>query len=138
MVLLVIFFNGFNKIISVIHGALNMKKIIVIITIFSIFLSVQNTYAQKTCTFNSKECFTKKGYPACRNRTDLDKYYEFKKSGKTDMAENILSDEKRCITLIGNARVALQYHANNKVKILFRGSNQSYWVINDAVYTQGD
>ena len=115
-----------------------MKKMIAFITVFSIFFSVPTIYAQKTCTFNSKECFTRKGYPACRNRTDLDKYYEFTESGKTDMAENILSDKKRCITLEGNARVALQYHHKDKVKILFRGSNQSYWVIKEAVYTRGN
>ncbi len=115
-----------------------MKKIFIIITIFSIFLIVENSHAQNKCKFNSRECFTKAGYPAWRNRVDLDKYYEFSKDGKTEMADNIISDKKRCIILEGNARVAVQYNDNKKVKILFRGSNQSYWVINEAVYTSGN
>ena len=115
-----------------------MKKIFLFLIIFSVFLVVENSYAQNKCKFNSRECFTKAGYPACRNRVDLDKYYEFSKDGKTEMADNIISDKKRCIILKGNARVAVQYNDNKKVKILFRGSNQSYWVINEAVYTRGN
>ena len=114
-----------------------MKKTILLI-LFIVFLSgVNSSFAQNTCKFNSKECFTKAGYPACRSRIDLDKYYEFLNGGKEELAEQILSDKKRCLILEGNDRVAVQYNDNNKVKIFFRGSNQSYWVLNEAVYSRG-
>ena len=113
-----------------------MKLIVFFVTLMPLLITL-NSYATETkCKFNSKECFTKAGYPACRNRVDIDKYYEFLNSGKKEMAEQIISDKKRCITLKGNSRVAVQYNDNNKVKIYFRGSNQSYWVINDAVYSR--
>ena len=113
-----------------------MKKAILLVLIGLFLSTVNNVFPQNKCSFNSKECFTKAGFPACRSRMDLDKYYEFSEDGKTELAENIISDKKRCVILDGNARVAVQYNDGNKVKIFFRGSNQSYWVINDAVYSR--
>ena len=114
-----------------------MDKSILLSLFIVFFLCINSSFAQTKCEFNSRDCFTKAGYPACRSRMDLDKYYEFSKEGKKEMADKIISDKKRCVILAGNARVAVQYNDNNMVKILIRGSDQSYWVINEAVYTPG-
>ena len=113
-----------------------MKKTTILVLFMLFFSGVVGSFAQNPCKFNSKECFTKGGYPACRSRMDLDKYYEFLNDGKDELAEQIISDKKRCVTLEPNARVAVQYIDKNRVKIYFRGSNQSYWVLREAVYSR--
>ncbi len=108
------------------------------ISIFLIF-GLLSTYAYGTatsCKFNSKECFSKAGYVACRNRVDLDKYYEFINTDKKEISEQMIAEKNRCIKMDGNQRVAVQYNDGNKVKILFRGSNQTWWVRTDGVYSK--
>jgi len=112
-----------------------MRYFISIIIFFGLLSSY--TYGTETqCKFNSKECFSKAGYIACRNRVDLDKYYEFINTDKKEIAEQMIADKDRCIIMEGNQRVAVQYNDVNKVKILFRGSNRSWWVKSDAVYSK--
>jgi hypothetical protein len=112
-----------------------MRYFISIIIFFGLLSSY--TYGTETqCKFNSKECFSKAGYIACRNRVDLDKYYEFINTEKKEIAEQMIADKDRCIIMEGNQRVAVQYNDVNKVKILFRGSNRSWWVKSDAVYSK--
>ena len=113
-----------------------MRYFITIFIIFGLFCTYTYSTAS-SCKFNNRDCFSKAGYIACRNRVDLDKYYEFKNSGKNDIAEQMLADKERCITMEGNERVAVQYNDVNKVKILFRGSNQTWWVRTDGVYSKG-
>ena len=113
-------------------------KYIVSFLIFFVLIAGYSYSTETRCKFNSKQCFTKSGFPACRNRVDLDKYYEFVDTDKDEIAKQLISDKKRCILLDGNQRVAVQYNDVNKVKILFRGSNQSWWVNSDAVYSKGN
>ena len=112
-----------------------MKYFVSILLIIGILFTYSQASAS-SCKFNSKECFSKAGYVACRNRVDLDKYYEFINTDKKEIAEQMLTDKDRCIIMEGNKRVAVQYNDVNKIKILFRGSNQSWWVRTDGVYSK--
>ena len=113
-----------------------MKYFITILLILGVFSAYTSANAS-SCKYNSRDCFSKAGYVACRNRVDLDKYYEFINSDKKDIAKQMTADKDRCIIMEGNKRVAVQYNDVNKVKILFRGSNLTWWVRTDGVTSQG-
>ena len=92
--------------------------------------------AEKTvCDFQNRECFTEAGYPACYNKIDIQKYYEFSDGGQTGLAEGLLSDDSRCIKLNGNEKAAMMDKSQGFVKFVLRGSNKTLWAKREALYS---
>lgn len=102
---------------------------------FSAVLFSENAHAEKTvCDFQNRECFTEAGYPACYNRVDIQKYYEFSDGGQTALAEGLLSDDTRCLKLNGNEKAAMMDKSQGFVKFVLRGSNKTLWAKREALY----
>ena len=89
---------------------------------------------EKSCGPKDKECYTKEGYPACRSRIDLDKYYEFLDTDKNSISKEIVEDKDRCINLKDGEKAVVQYSDANKMKVYFRNLEKSYWVSKEALY----
>ena len=85
--------------------------LVLILIPFQVALSVETI-----CDFQHRECFTKKGYPACYSKLDIDKYYEFLERGETQLADGIVSNESKCLILKGNEKAYLQGKGSGKVK----------------------
>jgi hypothetical protein len=97
--------------------------------------SVENALAEKTvCDFQNRECFTEGGYPACYNKIDIQKYYEFTEKGQTELAEGLISDDTRCVKLNGNEKAAMMDKSQGFVKFVLRGSNKTLWAKREALY----
>ncbi len=91
--------------------------------------------AEKTvCDFQNRECFTEAGYPACYNKIDIQKYYEFSDGGQSALAEGLLSDDSRCLKLNGNEKAVMMDKSQGFVKFVLRGSSKSLWAKKEALY----
>jgi hypothetical protein len=100
------------------------------------FVSLEHARAEKTaCEFQNRECFTEAGYPACYNKKDIQKYYEFTEGGQTALAEQLISDDTRCIKLNGNEKAAMMDKSQGFVKFVMRGSNKTLWAKREALYS---
>ena len=110
-----------------------MKFFSLIISFYILFTLIA-CGQEKVCDPKDKECYTKKGYPACRSRIDLDKYYEFLNTDKNSVSKEIVADTERCIYLKEGEKVVIQYSDANKMKIYFRNLEKSYWVSKEALY----
>lgn len=98
---------------------------------------VQVAYSQKsTCDFQHRECFTEQGYPACYNKIDIQKYYEFTDKGETALAEQLLSDDKRCVKLKGNEKAFMVDKSAGYVKFGIRGQDKTYWAKREALFAR--
>jgi len=98
-------------------------------------VSSESARAERTvCDFQNRECFTEAGYPACYNKIDIQKYYEFSEEGQPALAEGLLSDDTRCLKLIGNEKAAMMDKSQGFVKFVLRGSNKTLWAKREALY----
>jgi len=101
-----------------------------------VFISAEYARAEKTaCNFQNRECFTEAGYPACYNKMDIQKYYEFTEGGQTALAEQLVSDDTRCIKLNGNEKASMMDKSQGFVKFVVRGSNKTLWAKWEALYS---
>ena len=99
------------------------------------FVSAEHALAEKTvCDFQNRECFTEAGYPACHSKVDIKKYYQFMEQGQTALAEQLLSDDTRCVKLNGNEKAAMMDKSQGFVKFVLRGSNNTLWAKREALY----
>lgn len=102
-----------------------------------VLLPFQNAYSVKSvCDFQHRECFTEQGYPACYSKIDIQKYYEFFDGGQTELAEQLLSDDKRCITLKGNEKAFMMDKSSGYVKFGIRGQDKTYWAKREALFAR--
>jgi len=112
------------------------------LALFSVFsilmiLPIHNSYGVKTtCDFQHRECFTEAGFPACYNKIDIEKYYQFVKEEKPEIAEQIISDDKKCVKLTGNEKAFLQDKSGGFVKFGIRGQNSTFWAKRDALFAR--
>jgi hypothetical protein len=91
--------------------------------------------SEKTvCDFQNRECFTEAGYPACYNKIDVQKYYQFTEAGQSALAEQIVSDDARCVKLNGNEKASMMDKSQGFVKFVLRGSNKTLWSKREALY----
>ncbi|GEM_PF-1058957 len=91
--------------------------------------------SEKTvCDFQNRECFTEAGYPACYNKIDIQKYYQFTEAGQGALAEGLVSDDSRCIKLNGNEKAAMMDKSQGYVKFVLKGSNKTLWAKREALY----
>lgn len=98
-------------------------------------ISAENARAEKSvCDFQNRECFTVAGYPACYNKIDIQKYYEFSDEGQPALADELLSDSGRCVKLNGNEKAAMMDKSQGFVKFVLRGSNKTLWAKREALY----
>lgn len=110
--------------------------LVVFVLAFFAFVSAEYARAEKTvCDFQNRECFTEAGYPACYNKIDIQKYYEFSDEGQPALAEELLSDNARCIKLNGNEKAAMMDKSRGYVKFVIRGSNKTLWAKREALYS---
>ena len=101
-----------------------------------VFVSAEHASAEKTaCNFQNRECFTEAGYPACYNKVDIQKYYEFTEGGQAALAEQLVSDDTRCIKLNGNEKATMMDKSQGFVKFVMRGSNKTLWAKRGALYS---
>lgn len=102
-----------------------------------IALPVNNTYAVKTtCDFQHRECFTEAGFPACYDKIDIEKYYQFVEEEKPEIAEQIIVDDQKCVKLTGNEKAFLQDKSGGFVKFGIRGQNATFWAKRDALFAR--
>ena len=102
-----------------------------------LFPPFNNAYAGKSaCAFLHKECFTEAGYPACYKKIDIEKYYQFVSEEKVDIAEQIVSDETKCVKLSGNEKAFLQDKGGGYVKFALRGRDVTLWARSDALFAR--
>jgi hypothetical protein len=100
----------------------------------TLFMSFENAYAaETTCDFQHRECFTKKGYPACYDKLDIEKYYQFLKEGNTVLADQILSDSNKCLILKGNEKAFMLGKGSGYVKFGIRGKDKTFWSLREAL-----
>ena len=103
----------------------------------SILMPISYSHAVKTtCDFQHRECFTEAGYPACYKKIDIEKYYQFVKENKLEIAEQIVEDDKKCIKLSGNEKAFLQDKGGGYVKFGIRGQNVTFWSSRDALFAR--
>jgi hypothetical protein len=101
-----------------------------------IFLPVEYARAEKTvCDFQNRDCFTEAGYPACYSKVDIQKYYQFSEGGQTALADQLLSDDARCIKLNGNEKAAMMDKSSGFVKFVLRGSSKTLWAKREPLYS---
>lgn len=101
------------------------------------FISFDGAYsAETTCDFHHRECYTKKGYPACYHKLDIEKYYQFLKEGNTEFADQILSDDKKCLTLKGNERAFMLGKGAGYAKFGIRGRDKTFWALREALISK--
>lgn len=102
-----------------------------------VVVSAHEAYPQKsTCDFQHRECFTEKGYPACYEKIDIQKYYEFTDRGETELAEQLVSDDKRCVKLKGNEKAFMVDKSSGFVKFGIRGQDKTYWAKREALFAR--
>jgi len=113
--------------------------ILLIITIILgiLIIPFQKVFSVETiCDFQHRECFTKKGYPACYSKLDIDKYYEFLERGENELAESIISNKKKCVILEGNEKAYMQSKGSGKVKFGIRGKDKTFWALREALVSK--
>jgi hypothetical protein len=109
----------------------------VLLTAVLVAVPVQAAYSQKsTCDFQHRECFTEQGYPACYNKIDIQKYYEFVDGGESALAEQLVSDDKRCVKLKGNEKAFMVDKSAGYVKFGIRGQDKTYWAKREALFAR--
>lgn len=91
---------------------------------------------KSVCDFQHRECFTEAGYPACYNKIDIRKYYEFVDRGDTELAERLVSDGARCVKLSGNEKAFMVDKGSGYVKFGIRGKDATYWARREALYAR--
>ena len=125
----------FNKIIEI---NLNLGYMILFIVFCLLFLlPIQESLAVKSaCDFRHRECFAEAGFPACNNKIDIEKYYQFIGEEKTELTESIISDDKKCIKLTGNEKVFLQDKRGGYVKFGIRGKDKTFWAKREALFSR--
>lgn len=100
-------------------------------------MPTKSSYAGKSaCDFQHRECFTEAGYPACYKKIDIEKYYQFVDENKLDIAEQIISDDKKCVKLSGNEKAFLQDKGGGYVKFGIRGKNVTLWAKREALFAR--
>jgi len=98
---------------------------------------LQYAHAVKsTCDFQHRECFTEAGYPACYKKIDIEKYYQFVKEDKLELAEQIVNDDKKCVKLTGNEKAFMQDKGGGYVKFGIRGKNVTFWAKREALFAR--
>ena len=116
--------------------------LITILLIISIILGILVIPLQKVssvesiCDFQHRECFTKKGYPACYSKLDIDKYYEFLKREENQLAKSIITNKKKCIILKGNEKAYMQGKGSGMVKFGIRGKDRTFWALREALVSK--
>ncbi len=109
----------------------------VLILSAAIILPLQAAYAGKsTCDFQHRECFTEAGYPACYNKIDIQKYYEFVDRGDAELAEQLISDGTRCVKLSGNEKAFMVDKSSGYVKFGIRGKDVTFWAKREALFAR--
>jgi hypothetical protein len=109
----------------------------VLLTAVLVAVPVQVAYSQKsTCDFQHRECFTEQGYTACYNKIDIQKYYEFTDKGETALAEQLVSDDKRCVKLKGNEKAFMVDKSAGYVRFGIRGQDKTYWAKREALFAR--
>jgi hypothetical protein len=88
------------------------------------------------CKLMDKECFTESGYPACKDKRAIQKYYEFVEAGSDALAQSIVEGDKGCIKLAGNEKVYMMDKSGDYVKFSFRGREGQYWAKGEAIYAK--
>lgn len=88
------------------------------------------------CALQHKVCITEAGFPACVQKIDIVKYYEFNEKGEDELAEQIIADEDKCIILLGNENAFMQDQSSGFVKFALRGKNKTYWAKQEALFTR--
>lgn len=103
-----------------------------------IFLTpVHYAHAVKsTCDFQHKECFTEAGYPACYKKIDIEKYYQFVAENELELAEQIVTDDNKCLKLTGNEKAFMQDKSGGYVKFGIRGQNVTFWAKREALFAR--
>jgi len=91
---------------------------------------------KSTCDFQHRECFTEAGFPACYKKIDIEKYYQFVKEEKLEIAEQIVTDDKKCVKLTGNEKAFLQDKGGGYVKFGIRGQNVTFWAKREALFAR--
>lgn len=113
------------------------RYIAVLILLVSVLVPLEAAYAGKsTCDFQHKECFTEAGYPACYNKIDIQKYYEFVDRGDVELAEQLISDDARCVKLNGNEKAFMVDKSSGYVKFGIRGKDTTYWAKREALFAR--
>ena len=108
-----------------------------IIICLALLVPFENSHAVKsTCDFQHKECFTEAGYPACYQKIDIQKYYQFIDEQKVEIAESIINDENKCVKLTGNEKAFLQDKSGGFVKFGIRGQNVTFWAKREALFAR--
>ncbi len=111
--------------------------ILFVVFCFIVLLPTQDSIAVKsTCDFQHKECFTEAGFPACYKKIDIEKYYQFVEEEKPEIAEQIINDDKKCVTLTGNEKAFLQDKGGGYVKFGIRGQNVTFWAKREALFAR--
>jgi len=121
------------------YAQVYLITILLIITIISGILIVpfqKGFSVESICGFQHRECFTKKGYPACYSKLDIDKYYEFLERGENQLAQGIISNEKKCLILKGNEKAYMRGKGSGKVKFGIRGKDRTYWALREALVSK--
>jgi len=104
-----------------------------------VVLSIPMEFAhavKSTCDFQHKECFTEAGYPACYKKIDIEKYYQFVGENKLELAEQIVTDDKKCVKLTGNEKAFMQDKGGGYVKFGLRGQNVTFWAKREALFAR--
>jgi hypothetical protein len=121
--------NGLSK--------LTVSLIITTVLAGALFISFENAYSvETTCDFQHRECYTKKGYPACYHKLDIEKYYQFLNEGNTEFADQILSDGNKCFTLKGNEKAFMLGKGSGYVKFGIRGQDKTFWSLREALVSR--
>ena len=116
---------------------LTLSLTIATVLAWALFLSFENAYSvETTCDFQHRECYTKKGYPACYHKLDIEKYYEFINEGNTAFADQILSDTNKCFTLKGNEKAYMLGKGSGYVKFGIRGKDKTFWSLREALVSR--
>lgn len=103
----------------------------------ALLLPLESAHAVKTtCDFQHRECFTEEGFPACYKKIDIEKYYQFVKEDKAEIAEQIINDDKKCVQLTGNEKAFLQDKSGGFVKFGIRGQNATFWAKREALFAR--
>ena len=116
---------------------LTLSLTITTVLAWALFLSFENAYSvETTCDFQHRDCYTKKGYPACYHKLDIEKYYEFINEGNTAFADQILSDTNKCFTLKGNEKAYMLGKGSGYVKFGIRGKDKTFWSLREALVSR--